>query len=245
MTHQVLYPALAYVPLKLTVAANSKVLGWQQSVDPPPPTRRKQDAAVLVVPPRPVPTGWRQPDTFPNSQPPRADCSMLAPTLQGTKPAALNWFAANGDTFQVPLRQQFDGPASIILAPMPSAPPPVQTGGGGKKRPHLEAFAPHPGHDDTPRKPVRPIWDRRKALEEYAKRPKPATPPPAGPPALPPLGIFKAAAPASTPGNLNLPNFADLVPQSDQIAMHRQLQEAQDQADIAAALRALGINLKQ
>jgi hypothetical protein len=114
--------------------------------------------------------------------------------------------------------------------------PPIPGPGAGKKR-DIPAWYPSPAYDEAPRKPVKPVWDRGGRIEV----PKPAEPQrPAGPPPLPPLSLFGSPAPMHVVSPNGLPTFREYVPQNAHATAQR-IQEAQDESDAIAVLKALGL----
>jgi hypothetical protein len=108
--------------------------------------------------------------------------------------------------------------------------------GSGKRYKPPFQYLPQPPYEvpDKPHKPVKPIWDRGGKIEE----PKPEKP--KGPPPLPPLSIFGASGTTRLLSPNGLPTFNEYVPQ-DSAAMAKRMQEALDESDAIAALRALGL----
>jgi hypothetical protein len=108
---------------------------------------------------------------------------------------------------------------------------------GSGRRKDFPSYIPEPPYDVKPRKPFKPIWDRGGKVEEPEK---PAVVAPAGPPPLPPLSIFGQPAPMQVMSPSGLPTFNEFVPH-DAMATAKRLQQAQDESDAIAVLRALGL----
>jgi hypothetical protein len=159
----------------------------------------------------------------------------IVPTVVSQAVAHYGWFEDLSAARQAPLTPTGDTSPGWLGVPIvvPALP------GSGKRYLPPTDYLPEPPWDERPRKPVRPIWDRP------VPAPAPAAPAvrPAGPPPLPPLSVLglPPAAPISTS---NLPKFDHYVP-DDVRDTARRLEEAREQADAIAALRALGLIPKE
>jgi hypothetical protein len=122
-----------------------------------------------------------------------------------------------------------------VYLPFVFIPPPVPNPGGSGDLPiHLlPDYIPRPPYKQKPNKPFRPIWDRGKIPEGEPEKPS-------GPPPLPPLDIFGTKAPARIISMQGLPTFQEYAPENP-LAMQQHLEQAMDESDALAALRAIGL----
>jgi hypothetical protein len=111
-------------------------------------------------------------------------------------------------------------------------PPFLPPGSGRRYKPPTD-YLPEPPWDEKANKPFKPVWDRGGKIEQ----PRPAKP---APPPLPPLEIFGKAAPLQVMSTNGLPTFREYVP-DDSLALAQRMQDALDESDAVAALRALGL----
>ena len=119
----------------------------------------------------------------------------------------------------------------FVFVPPPFVPP--VGGSGDLPIGLLPDYIPRPPYKQKPNKPVRPIWDRGKIQEPEPEKPS-------GPPPLPPMDIFGTKAAPRIISMHGLPTFQEYVPENP-MALHQRMQEALDESDALAALRAMGL----
>lgn len=215
-----------------------------QSIDNPPFSHREREASTAAIKARWQPDPWQY-VFFGASQP--FEPKKLSPGIPGQSVNEPPYDMRRGVTIgeivalnQPPIwNYSFQGGLQPY-APTPLSPliegVPVPIPGAGKRK-NFPSYIPQPAYEAKPNKPFRPVWDKPKQGEIEAL----PAPLPAGPPPLPPASLFgQVAAPPSPVNTAALPTFGHLVP-PDPLAYAKHMQQVQDESDIEAVLRALGL----
>jgi hypothetical protein len=149
-----------------------------------------------------------------------------------TTPTPQGWWSYQFDykfALPFPVASQDFSEWDLVGAVPPFLPP-----GSGRRYEPPTDYLPEPPWDEKANKPFKPVWDRGSGKIEQPRPAKPVPPP------LPPMDIFGKAAPLQVISTSGLPTFREYVPE-DSLGLAQRMQDAMDESDALAALKALGI----